>query len=309
MGGRDPLQLRVEQLLLRARATQTNVQNAKRVLAFREYLRKNALGESAATLERYMAALHFSGRNNEAIRVLGSVRAELTRRGVLDYTRSPRLDQLKRGIERAAAEQRGERKWRDPFPVSALRTLLTRGPRPGQNELLWRRDMALIALGLRAMRRPGELGQLRMRHVVWKPGGSLEIIVPHSKTDPLWSGQRIPIDAVPGSPTCPVRLLREYFRLRGPGARPEDPLFASATGAPLSTSAVNSIVKKAAEWSGVEGWVTGHSLRIGGATAALAAGLTLEQIKAIGHWESEAVMRYFRAVSAASAKASMKMGF
>lgn len=76
----------------------------------------------------------------------------------------------------------------------------------------------------------------------------------------------------------------------------------------ISADAVSTIVKTAAEAAGVDGRFTGHSLRIGGATAAAQSGATVEQIRARGDWTSEAVWLYIRAVAAAHAGLSAKMG-
>lgn len=59
-----------------------------------------------------------------------------------------------------------------------------------------------------------------------------------------------------------------------------------------------------AQMVGLTGRFTGHSIRIGGATAAVQAGMTMAQIRAIGDWESHAVLVCLRAVGAASAKAT-----
>ncbi|CAG8841884.1 27510_t:CDS:2, partial [Racocetra persica] len=68
----------------------------------------------------------------------------------------------------------------------------------------------------------------------------------------------------------------------------ESPLFVSRQGKKISVSAVGLIVKQFAEHAGLNGRFTAHSLRIGGATAAMATGISLTQIRAIGGWDSKA---------------------
>ena len=76
----------------------------------------------------------------------------------------------------------------------------------------------------------------------------------------------------------------------------------------MTASAVNSLVKKAAGFVGLQK-VTGQSLRIGGATAAAAAGLGLEIIRTIGGWFGDSVFRYIRGAAAPALGVSRKMGF
>lgn len=54
--------------------------------------------------------------------------------------------------------------------------------------------------------------------------------------------------------------------------------------------------------------LSGDSLRIGGATAALQGGATVEQVRATGDWTSDAVNLYMRAVGAARSGITTKMG-
>lgn len=106
--------------------------------------------------------------------------------------------------------------------------------------------------------------------------------------------------------TCPARIIWSFVRKT---KDPERHIFLSTTGRPLSAAGVSTIVKKVAKWAGVDCHVSGHSLRIGGATAALAAGMSMANIKALGEWSSDAVLRYLRSVAAAQMGASEQMGF
>jgi integrase len=120
-------------------------------------------------------------------------------------------------------------------------------------------------------------------------------------------GKVIPMEPS-GGVCCPVRTLDRYleeFRLGD-----TEWLFPSMIKSekPVSGQAVSKIVKRAAEHAGLKGRYSGHSLRIGGATAALKGGMTMEQIRSVGEWESKAVLLYLRSVAAANNSASIKMG-
>jgi len=71
-------------------------------------------------------------------------------------------------------------------------------------------------------------------------------------------------------------------------------------------SAISSIVVKMATKAGFVGKFSSHSLRIGGASAAVKGGLTVEQVKAIGGWVSGSWEDYLRSFSGDFSK---KMGF
>ena len=77
----------------------------------------------------------------------------------------------------------------------------------------------------------------------------------------------------------------------------------------MTVGAVGAIVKRIAGNAGTKGRFTAHSIRISSATAAMEAGLSLTQIRAIGGWDSKAVMLYLRSVGTAKLQFSKKMGF
>ncbi|CAG8498484.1 3505_t:CDS:10, partial [Scutellospora calospora] len=87
------------------------------------------------------------------------------------------------------------------------------------------------------------------------------------------------------------------------------PLFLSRMGGKLLVAAVTAIVKYFAGNAGLQRRYTAHSLRIGGAIAAMKGGMTMEQIQSIGGWTSGAVQLYTRAISMAEIGASRLMGF
>jgi site-specific recombinase XerD len=194
---------------------------------------------------------------------------------------------------------------RGPFPIQALRAwVATSRKRKTVREL---RDPALVAVGIRCMRRPGELTELRVRHVRPFEKG-IKIFLAKSKTDQTMEGRWMHVDEVPGSRTCPVMLLRRYLDSRGK-LGPNDVLFANSNGGAISSSAVSSIVKNMCSAAGLADKVSGHSLRIAGATLGLKGGLTLPEICAVGGWKSEAVLRYLRDCAVAQNGGSSRMGF
>ncbi len=90
---------------------------------------------------------------------------------------------------------------------------------------------------------------------------------------------------------CPVLLLREYLRLRGPY---QGPLFVSIGGKPISYVAFQRMFLVATTWAGVKGRMTPHSIRIGAATHAAASGHSDAVVQKCGRWKSNAYRNYVR---------------
>ena len=96
---------------------------------------------------------------------------------------------------------------------------------------------------------------------------------------------------------CPVRALDELQNQHperfGKGSEALLPLFRKADGSPLWSNVVKHLLETAA---GDEGLPTArfgtHSLRIGGATALLHAGVHIDIIKRWGRWVSDSFQRY-----------------
>jgi len=259
-------------------------------------------------LVNYAAWLDAMGRGSRFQVSLNAIKDHLLLMRSQDVTTDHLVRITAEGLARKVAEEKNEPDDRMPFPIKAL--LIWRQCKPPNiRYFTWIRDSAIVAIGLRTMRRPAELGYLQMKHLK-KIDGWYHIKIPKSKTDQLRKGKTIPIEPGSNLLTCPVQIMDEY--LREMGERPRNsPLFPSIlnNNVPVSGQAVSAIVKRIIKNAGIQGRYTGHSLRIGGACAALAGGMTLEQIRAVGDWTSDAVLLYLRAIAVAEIGASSKMGF
>jgi len=254
-------------------------------------------------VELFLVWLDLAGRGSRAKAALGAISREHALRGHLDPTKDRRLRLVLDGVERAWAKGKERPPLiRDPFPVAALRHHVVGAHRSE----LWIRDAFLVALGLRTMRRASELSALQLSDIQWRPAvGALWVFIARSKVDQTGKGMEIYIEPVKGSPTCPVRLFWKYLEWRG---QEEGLLFKAAQGGRLSTQAITSICQRMVVAANLQVKVSSHSLRIGGATAAMMAGLTREQIMTIGGWSSTAVDRYLQAVEITRLKVSARMG-
>ena len=100
----------------------------------------------------------------------------------------------------------------------------------------------------------------------------------------------------------PVAALRRLFEVDSVprGKWKETPLFREADGAAITTRRVRAVVRGLMAVVGENPMEFGaHSLRIGGATAAMAAGVPAHYIKVMGRWSSEIYEIYCRVSDAA----------
>ena len=88
-------------------------------------------------------------------------------------------------------------------------------------------------------------------------------------------------------------MLEQWLRARRVAGIPEDwPMFCFTDGRAIRTTDVRTAVRCAMEAAGCDPMRYGaHSLRIGGATAALAAGVTPQLIRLMGRWSSDIYCR------------------
>ena len=110
-----------------------------------------------------------------------------------------------------------------------------------------------------------------------------------SKTDPFRQGVTVCLGKT-NRELCPVAALLSYTSLRGtaPG-----PLFRYDSGQPLTHNALVREIRARLQVAGLKAEdYAGHSLRIGAATTAAAAGLSDSLIKTMGRWQSSAYLLY-----------------
>ncbi len=281
-----------------------------------------SLPATRLTVGRWLAERSGAGSGGSVRRDIAAVRDRHIALGLPDPTHDAWVQRVAAGSQRLAAATRVSRSERQALPTAVVGALLERVPSwlgigshhsasTGATEtgVLALRDAALTALGLRLMRRGAEIAALRVSDVEDQPTG-VTVCIRRSKTDQAGAGLRLPMEASDSS-TCPVRLLRRWLAVRDRLAvrgAPCDALFLSARGSALTTSAISAIVRRAAASVGLSGSFSAHSLRIGGATAAMGAGASLATIQAVGGWSSDAVQRYLRPAAAAQAGFSSAIG-
>jgi hypothetical protein len=298
--------------LARARVTQSRYDDfMKEFQMFAEWVGGGAqtLPASEEMVRRFIAYLEMTGSPGQVVEAVNAIAAWHRDRGVESPTVSHRVKYAVKATTKIWAETKGEGTRRDPFPIEALKEWVRECPK-GVKRTRWVRDAAMVGVGLRVMLRPSEIVGIRLKHIRFDDNGWMWLKIAKRKNDQLGQRGEDPVEPVPGSDTCVVKLVHDLLKDLGPSASPESFLFTSiSTGQGVSTSVVNSTVKHMVKKSSSNARVAGHSLRIGGCVLGMMAVFTMAQLKAIGGWCSKAMRAYLRSVSVASEGASNKMGF
>jgi len=167
---------------------------------------------------------------------------------------------------------------------------------------------AAMSLGFFALLRSGEFALpanesaqsrklLRIRQLtIDREQRELCLVIHGAKTDSSGQGQTIRVGRSHAS-LCPVASMIHYLQLRASLSplRPQDPLFAFESGRVLTQRDLILILHSLlrAVGSPTSGF-SGHSFRIGGASALASAGFSSHDIQIAGRWKSLSFLRYIR---------------
>ena len=219
-----------------------------------------------------------------------------------DHSSLPLLKRVQAGIQRVQAlKSKGKARVRLPITPHLLRLLHSHWFETGHPDklVLW----AVASLCFAGFFRLGEL--LSAAPTVTKGGLSwgdvsvdnrenssiVRVHLHFSKCDQFGKG----VDVYVGhsaSILCPVVAMSAYLTIRDP--RP-GPFFLTHENIPLSKGTLVSEMRKALSMCGIEqGAYSGHSFRIGAATAAAQAGLSDSLIQTLGRWSSGAFLSYIQ---------------
>ena len=252
-----------------------------------------ALGEQGlapATISTYLAAV----RHAQVVRGLPEPRQSSS---------LPRLRLLQSGVRRERV-QSGSPPSRPRLPITPhilrqIRSALC--PLEGDSLMVW----AAAAACFFGFFRAGELTVPAAavfdptRHLAWgdvsvdqgRPPSSIRVFLKVSKCDQFGRGVAVFLGATTDE-LCPVAAILAFVSARG---NREGPFFLCQDGAPLTKARFVARIREALVRAGVpEQHYSGHSFRIGAATAAAQAGLPDSTIQALGRWSSAAFLRYIR---------------
>ena len=125
-----------------------------------------------------------------------------------------------------------------------------------------------------------------------------------SKTDPFSVGAYLYLGRT-STILCPVAAVLGYLAIRpsNPG-----PLFILEDGTPLKKEYFVAHLREALSRAGVQtAGFSGHSFRIGAASAAAKAGMNDSFIQTLGRWRSDAFTTYIRTPAAELAAATIRL--
>lgn len=163
-----------------------------------------------------------------------------------------------------------------------------------------KRDWAMLLLSFFGLFRKSEVVAIFWGQIIDIAGG-MKVLVAESKTDPFGKGMYVHI-AERDDIYCPKKALREMAKFVPPAQLvPSTPVFLAS---PKSAGAKFTLLSKSAFVKRVKFWVekiglnpkdfAGHSLRRGGATALLRAGVPPDRIQLQGRWKSDAYRLYLQ---------------
>ena len=168
----------------------------------------------------------------------------------------------------------GRREWR--YKEEAIATAPEMAEQVG--DLSGLRDAAIVAVASDALLRASEIAALDVADVSL---AEQTAVIRRSKTDQEGAVQFL------GKPT--VERIRTWLRASGLAA---GALFRAVNksgrvyGERLTARSIRSIITRRARAAGVEGRVSGHSLRVGSAQSLATAGASLVEMQVAGRWES-----------------------
>ena len=172
------------------------------------------------------------------------------------------------------------------------------------------RNRALLVLGFASALRRSNLAALNLADIEFSREG-LIVSVSREKNDQKGVGRSVGLPRGKHANTCPVRVLRDWLRVRGRHAGPLFPrLDPTHEGEPLDGEFVCRIVKDALVLIDVDPTQYGaHSLRAGFITAAGEAGVgELLIASQSGHRNMQTLRRYFRRTDLFRANACAMVG-
>jgi integrase len=219
----------------------------------------------------FLSWLEFSGKGHNAEKAWTAIKARWKDQGIVKDNIDPRIQSI-------------------PFIVDILFHHMSSEVK----DKIWIRDACIVTIGFRAMRRANELCNLKASDIRLEED-KVVVCIRKSKTDQLRKGKKIPIDKT-GELTCPVKIVSDYVKCWNIDLTSEEIFFKSARKSEnkgVSVSAISSVVKRMAAKAGIVGKFSSHSLRIGGASAAIKGGMSMEQVKAIGGWISEYINLWY----------------
>ena len=228
----------------------------------------------------YLAALHEAGKSPQTCsQVVAAIKFAAKLRD-LSPPIGPLTNRTLGGIRRSGRGRgRGQVKGVSFSQSDAAATLAEK-----DGTLANARDAAILAVASDGLLRASEVAALEVSDITYQPDGSGTVTIRSSKTDQEGRGAELYLGA---ATVARIKAWQEKAGIR------EGPLFRrvflknSRVGdRKMNVDSVRKIIKKRCASIGIEGKVSGHSLRVGGAQSLAAGGASLPEMQTAGRWDS-----------------------
>ena len=179
-------------------------------------------------------------------------------------------------------------------------------PAYGRVQVAGLRDAAILAVMSDAMLRVSEVAALDCADVDRAEDGSGRLTIRSAKTDREGRGSVQYLGA------ATIARIDRWLSAAGHSA---GPLFRPVRrggwvqNARISARSIRSIVARRAADAGVEGRVSGHSLRIGAARSLATAGASVVEMQVAGRWQSPSMPGRYARAQLASSGAVARLGY
>ena len=223
---------------------------------------------------------------------------------------NPRLNEAIKRLEKAIEKRRKKRKKVEPFPLKILKhhweNIIKR------DYLNWLRDGLIVALCVRTTWRAETVAEIRVKNVQFKDINNERFVIIDifkSKTNQTGEMFRYFIDPSKEKEYCIVDLLQKYLVKKfGENWQDKNDLLFTENGNKLNSTIITEIIKKMADRAEEKIKLSSRSLRSGAVVWMLEAGLSIENLKALGWKEtSTAYNCYIRNSAIAMQGGSNKM--
>ena len=235
----------------------------------------------------YLAARHEAGAAPGSISLIVAAVKAAAKLAGQPSPAGPETRRVLAGIRREGSGRgRGQAKglqWAAADTVAAVAA-------NGGGALAGLRDAALVALASDCLLRVSEAVAVQVADVAAEADGSGRLTVHRSKTDQEGAGAVLYI----GEST-----MRRIAAWREAAGVHDGPLFrrvrrgGKVEASAITDRAARSIIRDRAAAAGIEGRVSGHSLRIGAAQSLAAAGAGLVELQQAGRWDSPSMPAHY----------------
>lgn len=142
---------------------------------------------------------------------------------------------------------------------------------------------------------------LCLDRVVWRKDDAFEFLLHKTKNNSRGAVQEVIFGSLGDDPICPVAALRGFLTVR-PSTSRSHPLFVNARGTPISSKVFNLMLRTVLGRLGFADTkrYSAKSFRVGAASETFSLGFSLDDVKGLGRWNSDAFMVYILSGARAS---------